>query len=136
MSKKYSLPSYEKKYDWTYPQTVFTLCYSAEFIRHSFSYLSWLSACPFVAELVYKSIPAVALIASFLQVIFIPMQCKQRTEWRPNDDSSLQSPWPQMSDPACHHVCAFTHQAPSGQHYTVTEHSAQIMTSSRALLTP
>lgn len=43
------------------------LCFSAEFIHHSFGYLLWLSACPFVAELVYESIPVVALIASFLK---------------------------------------------------------------------
>lgn len=67
MSKKYSVPSYEKNMIGHILKQFLFLCYSAEFLHHSFGYLLWLSARPFVDEFVYESIPVVAPIASFLK---------------------------------------------------------------------
>lgn len=50
---KYSVNSYEKMIEHILKMFLF-LCYSAKFIHHSLGYLLWLSACPFVDELVYK----------------------------------------------------------------------------------
>lgn len=48
------------------------LCYSAEFIHYSFSYLLWLSACPFVAALVYEQHSSSDPHCQLLWVRFIP----------------------------------------------------------------